>query len=145
MGLAERRAIKAFQDNVFPGLEKKVHEAAAMTVALEVDWNSLAFEGYADSYVDGLTKIFFEPLIEGLSKITFDDMGKQALKDGVTKIVIKGSDSYSSHWAELENKVLTLTYTFSNVDYVADRTDVLVKKLEAKPAASSSASASARG
>ncbi len=46
--------------------------------------------------------------------------------------MIKGSENYSSWWAELENKVLTLTYSFTNVDYVNDRVDVLVQKLEAK-------------
>ena len=132
MGLAERRAIKAFQDNVFPELEGQVHAAAGTPIPFEVDWSSLAFEGYADSYPEGLKKIFFQPLVDAFHKVAFDDMGKQAVKDGITKIVIKGTDNYSSWWAELENKVLTLTYTFSNVDYVKDRTDVLVEKLEAK-------------
>jgi hypothetical protein len=132
MGLAERRAIKAFQDTNYPALEQQIQAAAGTAIPVEVDWNSLAFEGYADSYADSLPNIFFVPLIKGFEKVAFDDMGKEAVRDGISKIVIKGSADYSSYWAELENKVLTLTYSFSNVDYVDDRVEVLVKKLEAK-------------
>lgn len=132
MGLAERRAIKAFQDTTFPALEKEIHAAAGTPLPIEVDWNSLAFEGYADGYAENLPKIFFVPLVKALEKVAFDDMGKEAVKAGITKVVIKGSDSYSSWWAELEDKVLTLTYTYANVDYIDDRVDVLQKKLEAK-------------
>ncbi len=132
MGLAERRAIKAFQDTNYPELEKQIHAAAGTPIPIEVDWATLAFEGYADSYADSLPNIFFVPLIKGLEKVAVDDMGKEAVRDGITRIVIKGSDNYSSWWAELDNKVLTLTYSFTNVDYVNDRVDVLVQKLEAK-------------
>lgn len=131
MGLAERRAIKAFQDTNYPALEQQIHAAAGAAIPVEVDWNSLAFEGYADSYADSLPNIFFVPLIQGFEKVAFDDMGKEAVRDGISKIVIKGGE-YSSYWAELEDKVLTLTYSFCNVDYVSDRVEVLVKKLEAK-------------
>jgi hypothetical protein len=132
MGLAERRAIKAFQDTNYPALEQQVHAAAGTPIPLEVDWNSLAFDSYADSYAECLPKIFFIPLIKGFEKVAFDDMGKEAVRDGISKIVIKGSANYSSWWAELEDKVLTLTYAFSNVDSIDDRVDVLVQKLEAK-------------
>jgi hypothetical protein len=132
MGLAERRAIKAFQDTNYPELEQQVHAAAGTPIPLEVDWNSLAFEGYGDSYAECLPRLFFVPLIQGFEKVAFDDMGKEAVRDGITKIVIKGSTEYSSWWAELEDKVLTLTYSFTNVDAVSDRVDVLVQKLESK-------------
>ena len=133
MGLAERRAIKAFEDTKWPELKKQIVEAAGTDVPIEVDWPSLAADGFAESYAESLPKIYFLPLIEAFKKVAFDDMGREAVKAGITKIVVQNKKpDYSSYWADLENKVLTLDYQFVNVDYVDDRTDTLVKKLEEK-------------
>ncbi len=85
MGLAERRAIKAFQDTNYPELEKQIHAAAGTPIPVEVDWSTLAFEGYAHIYAESLPNIFFVPFIKGLEKVAVDDMGKEAVRDGITK------------------------------------------------------------
>ena len=133
MGLAERRAIKTFEDSKWPDLKKQIHDAAGSEVPIEVDWPSLAADGYAGGYDESLPKIYFIPIIEAFKKVAFDDMGKEAVKNGVTKIVVQNKKpDYSSWWAELDGKVLTLDYQFCNVDSINDRVDVLVKKLEEK-------------
>lgn len=81
LGLAERRALKEYQDTKFPELDKKVDEAAGFDVKLTVEWDKLAQAGEADAYSsdDYFTASYFTPLIEALKQIAKDDMGKNAL------------------------------------------------------------------
>ncbi len=128
MGLAERRAIKAFQDNKFATLKKELDKAAGKEVVLEVDWDSLAIEDYADSYDEYLPKVFFKPLIEAIKAITFDDMGKEAIQEGLKKVVIRHS---GKRQATFENGLMVLDQSpNSNVDYWEDRRNEWQKILE---------------
>ncbi|MGN6110522.1 MAG: hypothetical protein ACTHU0_35795 [Kofleriaceae bacterium] len=132
MGLAERRAIKEFETTIYPGLKKQIDEAAGFEVALEVKWDTLAKdEEYVKSWAEAWPKLFFEPIIDAFKRICIDDMGKEALKEGLKKVVVQNTkESYSSYWAAFEAGVLTLDHQFTNVDYVSERTDTLVGVLE---------------
>jgi hypothetical protein len=127
VGLAEKRAIKEFQTNVFPGLKQKVDEAAGFEVAMEVRWDTIAREEtYSSGWVAGWPNIYFQPIIDAFKQICVDEMGKEALKASLQRIVVQNTrDSYSSWWASFEGGTLTLDYMFTNVDAVADRTKVL--------------------
>ncbi len=133
MGLAERRALKDFQDNHFPGLKQKVTDAAGFDVGIEVAWDKLVQDDMGHLYNDAWAKIYFEPLAEALKKITVDDMGKDALKAGLKKVVITNSTGvyYGDRWAKLEGGVLTLDHEpTTNVDNQTERVDGLVSVLE---------------
>lgn len=128
MGLAERRAVKAFQDNKFPKIKEELVKAAGFEVPLEVEWESLAVEDYADSYEDFFVKVYFKPLTEALKAITFDDMGRDAVREGLKKIVIRHSGKRE---ATFTSGVLTLDYAPNiNVDYWEDRRNEWQKLLE---------------
>lgn len=133
MGLAERRALKAFQDNLLPGLTAEIHQAAGFPVPLEINWDQLAKDDYADSYADFWQKVYFRPLIAALKAITIDDLGKDALKAGLKKIVLCNSkDTYTAEYAAtFEGGVAMIDHDpCSNVDYVDDRAAALTKALE---------------
>ncbi len=55
MGLAERCAIKDFQDNHLPKLLAKIHAAAGFPVPAELTWDQIATEGSGHLYVDADT------------------------------------------------------------------------------------------
>lgn len=136
MGLAERRAVKEFQDTQFPTWVKKIQSAVGFDVPVEVDWNSLQIEGESHLYNDSWPKVYFEPLAEGLASITRDDLGKEAVKSALKKITVKhnpnvyyGDDGYG--YAKLEGGTLAIEHAaHTNVDDVASRTNGLVKSLE---------------
>jgi len=132
MGLAERRASKEFQDNIFPGLKDEILEAAGYKLAIEVNWDQLAVEGQNGYYKEAWTEIFFKPIIEGLRQITRDEMGKEALKGGLKKIEFRNSiGSYSPHSAiTYQNNTLTIDHELSNVGDTKDRTKYVVEILE---------------
>ena len=132
MGLAERRAAKEFETTIYPKLKKEIDEIAGFDIPMEVRWDTLMKEdGYHGSWATGWPKIYFEPLMDALKSICSDDMGKQALKESLKKIVIQDAkDSYSSYWVSWEKGVVTLDHQYCNVDSIAERSKMLREILE---------------
>ncbi|MBK8010524.1 MAG: hypothetical protein IPK13_04195 [Deltaproteobacteria bacterium] len=134
MGLAERRAQKSFEDEVFPKLKKEVVEAASFDIPIEVEWEPLCLEGHAHNYEEFWTKTYFRPLIAALKSISADDMGKEALKASVQKIVITNRKGhyYGEGMATLTAGVLTLDHEpGTNVHQLDERIKALTTYLEA--------------
>jgi hypothetical protein len=128
MGLAERRAIKNFVDGRYLKLKEEIDSIAGFEVPLEVNWDSLASEGYGDIYEDAFYKVYFRPLIDSLKAIAIDDLGKEALKDGLKKIVIEDSGSTCPTF---QSGVLTLRYyAVANLDDWLSRKKDIQTELE---------------
>lgn len=133
MGLAERRAAKNFETNLFPGFLKQIHEAAGFAVPVEIAWDTLAADEQAHLYEESWPKVYFHPLIAALKAIAVDDMGKEALQGGLKKVVIRNQADNSSYmyWASFEGGALTLDHKpTTNIDDVEQRTDSLREALE---------------
>lgn len=134
MGLSERRAIEKFRTEEFPGWKEKIDQAAGFDVPVEVEWDTFAVDGYADMLGEFVPKVYFQPLAGALAGITVDDMGKEALRAGLKRIVIKNSNRYySSSGFGFDDGVLTIDLqTESNVEYFDERKQELRKLLEGK-------------
>jgi hypothetical protein len=76
--------------------------------------------------------VYFQPLVLALSAITVDDMGKTAVKDGLSKIIIKNSgEHYSTAGITFRNGVLTINHRpHVNVDYYEERAKAIQQNLE---------------
>lgn len=133
MGLAERRSIKHFQDARFATLKQEIDEAAGGAVQVDVNWESLAKEGYSHLYEDAFTKVYFAPLCAALKAIAVDDLGRMALRDGLKQVVLCNTKGgYGDDAIEFVGGVLTIDHDpVSNIDYVSDRAASIQKKLEA--------------
>ncbi|MCS6814778.1 MAG: hypothetical protein NZ772_14585 [Cyanobacteria bacterium] len=119
MGLAERRAVKAFQDNKLPALKQEIDAAAGFEVNLEVNWDAIAKEDQAHMYEEAFLKVYFKPLIEALKAICIDDLGKEALRDGLKKVVITDNNKQE---VTFQFGTLTISfYSIYNLDGWADR------------------------
>jgi hypothetical protein len=133
MGLAERRAAKEFETKKFPELKKKNDDAAGFAVSIDVQWDKLTLEGQAHLYDECWEKIYFEPLEAALKHVAVDEMGKEALKQGLKKVVITNTDSvhYGDRMSKLESGVLTLDHKpTTNVGDLNDRVNGIQKTLE---------------
>lgn len=133
MGLAERRAAKSFETNQLPALQKEIDQAAGFSVPLEINWEQLSPEGQAHLYEESWTKVYFRPLVEAFKAICVDDMGKEALKGALKKVVINSSQGvYSGEQiATFEGGVLTLDHEpTTNIDEVAARAKGIQATLE---------------
>lgn len=133
MGLKEKRFTKEFQEEQYPALKQKIDTAAGFDVTLEIEWETLFEDRFLHLYTDSYPKIYFQPLIEAFTAISSDDMGKEALKEGLQKVVIVNKDDHHNptHAYTLENGVLQVNHSpILNADKVSERTEVLVDLLE---------------
>ena len=139
LGLAERRAVAAYQEGVFPGLLAKIRAAAGTDVEVDVGWDRIAQPGQAAQYAGPgyWTDIYFTPLTRALTAIGSDAMGRDALKAKLRRIAV----AYNPDTAPASNYPNglrfadgTLTINWhpnSNASDVADRAEALQKVLEA--------------
>jgi hypothetical protein len=133
MTLAERRALKEFETDQFPALKTRVEEAAGFPVPLEVQWDTLAVPGESRLYAESWPAVYFEPLIAGLATVCRDEIGREAVKGGLKKIVMQNTSGCvnADYWAHLEDGVLTLDHeSLTNSGDIEARTKGLVAVLE---------------
>ena len=132
MGLAERRAVERFKTEDYPGWKSKIDQAAGFEMPIEVTWDELAADDFASSYAEFFPKVYFQPLVDALNAITFDEMGKSAVRDGLKKIVVRNSGQfYSTRGFTFAEGVLTIDHQpATNVDDTEERTKGLQQLLE---------------
>src|SRR5262249_20873767 len=95
MGLAEKRATQKFQETHFAQFKKEIADAIGADIPITVDWDKLAMEDYAEKYEMLWSNGCFRPLIEALRAVGSDAMGKQALRDSLKAIDIKGDYAHN--------------------------------------------------
>jgi hypothetical protein len=83
MGLQERRKIKELQETTLPAREKEIEEICGVAIPYDVDWDSLADDSEGLRFLDNLS---CHRLNMALRVICMDDMGKQAVRDGLKKV-----------------------------------------------------------
>ena len=86
MGLNERRKIKELQDVTFPGRVKEIEEICGVGIPYEVDWESLADDAEGLNFIDNLS---CHRLNMALRSICLDEMGKEAVRDGLKLVKLK--------------------------------------------------------
>ena len=86
MGLAERRKIKELQDVTFPERVKEIEEICGKAIPYEVDWESLADDMEGLNFINNIS---CHRINMALRTICLDDMGKEAVRDGIKLIKLK--------------------------------------------------------
>ena len=86
MGLNERRKIKELQDTTFPGRVKEIEEICGKAIPYDVDWDSLADDAEGLNFIDNIS---CHRLNMALRMICQDQMGKEAVRDGLKLVKLK--------------------------------------------------------
>jgi len=139
-GLADRRALKSYQETILPDLQSKINAVAGFEVPVNIDWEKIALPGGADNYSNDayFTDVYFTPLIEALSSIGSDDLGKEALASQLKgiNITLDPDTAPASNYANgvsFEDGEVTLNFhPFSNAGDVKERAEAIIELLEAK-------------
>jgi hypothetical protein len=133
MGLAERRGAERFRNDDYPGWKSRIDEAAGFDVPVEVAWDELAIPNYANSYAEFFPKVYFQPLVDALHAVTADDLGKNALREGLAKIVIRNDGGfYSTSGISFAGGALTIDHQpHANIEYGDERAKGIQQILEA--------------
>ncbi|MDN6858789.1 hypothetical protein QO207_19525 [Pseudomonas sp. CAN2814] len=134
----EQAAISSYQQSVFQAQLKDIHHSAGFAVPVEVDWDSIALPGQAAHYGtdDYWTNVYFVPLAEALDMLTSYDLGRQAMKDKLKRIVIRydASDSAAHDYRRavaFESGVLSINFRpASAAGQIEERTEAIQSSLE---------------
>ena len=105
MGLNERRKIKELQDTTFPGRVKEIEEICGKGIPYDVDWDSLADDAEGLNFIDNLSCHRLNMALRG---ICTDDMGKEAVRDGLKLIKLKNVKDKSAMKMSFENGILEM-------------------------------------
>src|SRR5262245_53200728 len=86
MGLEERRKIKELKEVTLPARSKEIEAICGKAVPYEVDWDSLADDAEALTFLDNLS---CHRVNMALRMMCTDDMAKEAVRDGLKLIKLK--------------------------------------------------------
>ena len=86
MGLNERRKIEELKTTTFPARVKEIEEICGKAIAYDVDWDSLSSDLEGLNFIDNLS---CHRLNMALRVICQDEMGKQAVREGLKLIKLK--------------------------------------------------------
>jgi hypothetical protein len=92
----ELRAVHRFEKNTYPALREAIAAAAGFDISVEVDWPSLAAEGWSRIYETAFPKVYFLPIIRALKSYAADGHHKNDARRFLKKIVIRNSGRYFS-------------------------------------------------
>jgi hypothetical protein len=105
MGLNERRKIKELQDVTFPGRVKEIEEICGVAIPYEVDWPSVQDNAEALNFMDNVS---CHRLNMALRMICQDDMGKQAVREGLKSVKLKNVRDKAAMKMSFEGGVLEM-------------------------------------
>jgi hypothetical protein len=127
MGLNERRKIQELQEKVLPGRVKEIEEICGQPVPYEVDWDSFdTFE--ALNFLDNTS---CHRVNMALRVICQDDMGKQAVREGLKLIKLKNVKDKAAMTLTFEAGVLEMHNVYAEHIYPSDNQirELLLKNL----------------
>ncbi len=105
MGLNERRKIKELQETTFPGRVQEIQEICGKPIPYEVDWDSLAEDAEGLNFIDNLS---CHRLNMALRVICSDEMGKEAVREGLRLIKLKNVKDKTAMNITFEGGVLEM-------------------------------------
>jgi len=130
MGLNERRKIKELQETTFPGRVQEIQEICGKAIPYEVDWESLADDAEGLNFIDNLS---CHRLNMALRVICMDEMGKEAVREGLRLIKLANVKEKSQMSLAFEKGVLEMrcAYALRTDGMWSDNEirELLVKKL----------------
>lgn len=110
MGLIEKRAIAKIRDNVVPRYEAELKQIAGDKISYEMNWESFLHDITA---LENLEEKCFRVINDIFKKITSDDIGTEAVQEGVEKIHISNVKTASVNEFTLKEGVLDIPWDWS--------------------------------
>jgi hypothetical protein len=104
MGLQERRRIKMLQDEVLPSVKAEIKELCGKEIEWDVDWNSFKdMESLDNIEYQGIRLI-----CDVFRSICYDEMGREAVREGIHKIIVKNFETVADVKNSFENGIFTV-------------------------------------
>jgi hypothetical protein len=110
MGLEERRMIKELQEVTLPGRVKEIEEICGTPIPYDVDWTSLADDKAGLNFLDNIS---CHRLNMALRVICADDMGKEAVREGLKKVRLVNVKSHDQRKISFDGGVLEMHVSYA--------------------------------
>src|SRR5436305_11117352 len=110
MGLNERRKIEELKNTTFPGRVKEIEEICGKAIPYDVDWASLADDAEGLNFIDNIS---CHRLNMALRVICADDLGKEAVRDGLKVIRLKNVPSKADMHLTFDGGVLDMACAYA--------------------------------
>jgi len=111
VGLNERRKVKELQDVILPGREKEIEEICGKAIPYHVEWDTIADDLAALNFLDNIS---CHRLNMALRMICQDDMGKEAVRDGLTGITLSNVKDPKSMEMTFADGILTMRCAYAS-------------------------------
>jgi len=105
MGLQERRKIQELKDSTLPGRSREIAEICGVEIPYEVDWASIEHDAQALNFLDNVS---CHRLNMALRTICIDDMGRQAVRDGLKLVKLRNVKEKSAMRMSFDKGVLEM-------------------------------------
>ncbi len=110
MGLNERRKVKELQETILPGRVKEIEEICGKGIPYDVDWPSIADDAEALNFLDNVS---CHRLNMALRMICSDDLGKEAVREGLKTIKLKNLKDKADKKLLFESGVLEMQCAYA--------------------------------
>ncbi|MDY6938348.1 MAG: hypothetical protein SWY16_11840 [Cyanobacteriota bacterium] len=122
MGLREKRIIHQLQNQTIPAYEAALAKKTGTQIPLEVDWDS--FSGCNEEVLERVERFGLKKIADAIDGVCVDDLGKEALKEGLGAIYLVKADDRSHVSASMAGKILKVCVDFSDIykGYVSEFT-----------------------
>jgi hypothetical protein len=128
MGLAEKRWAAEKKKTDEAAFVSQVNATLGFPIAVEIDWDGFSQNLDEAQYITN-DSYGLPNLVRALSTITADDLGKEAIKDALKKIVITAAKSDDTGFT-FEQGVITWKAYFGSSSSGYIYADAMQKKLE---------------
>ncbi len=130
MGLEEKRWAKSKREKDGPAFVAQIQAITGTKAAVDIDWDAFSENleevGYISDDQYGLNN-----LLRALTSICGDDLGKDAIKDSLKKVVVKPAKSAETKFA-FEGGIISWNAYFGSKSEGYIYTDAMKKALESK-------------
>ncbi len=107
MGLQEKRAAKSIEEQYLANYQEEINEIVGKSLPITINWDTFEFD-----YIKFVPSVCLQRLTDGLREICKDDMGKEAVQEGVNSIevyCIPNEGAEAKKELKLEDGVFSLT------------------------------------
>jgi hypothetical protein len=119
MGLIEKRLIRSGQQEWVPEAQKELRELTRSEVVYEIDWDGFQSD---EAALNNLANQALRRINSAFRVVCSDDLGQEAVKEQIAKVVVKNVSDPAKKGLELKDKAFTFTAALGKGDagYFAD-------------------------
>ncbi|WP_458627061.1 hypothetical protein [Winogradskyella sp. PC D3.3] len=83
MGLQEKRAAKAIEDQYLADYQKEINEITGKDIPIHINWDTFEMD-----FIKFVPSVCLQRLTDGLKEVCKDDMGKEAIQESINSIEV---------------------------------------------------------